>query len=141
MLALAQDSALAVATDMPSALLVRAKIDGAAGGKVICGRFRLDFPPGAFAGTATIQMAAPDSTLMLCDLSIAPDSLNAFSKPVVLTLDAGKLAVSTGSLSIYWYDPLTGRWVDMRSTRNLLTGEVSQQLTHFSRYLGGKAGW
>ncbi len=142
MVLLNQDTTtLAIATELPSALLVRASIYGPVGGTVRCGRFRLDFPPGAFAGTATIQMAAPDSTVMLCDFSISPAELNDFSKPVLLTLDAGNLTVSASTLTIYWYDRWTGLWVDMRSTRDLATGQVTQKLTHFSRYVGGKAGW
>lgn len=131
----------AVATELPTAILTSASVDGAKGGTLRCGRFRLDIPAGAFAGTATIQMAQPDSTMMLCDLSISPSSLNHFSKPVTLTLDASGLTVSAASLSIYWYDPLTRLWIDLRAKTNPATGQVTQQLTHFSRYIGGKAGW
>ncbi len=131
----------AVATELPAALLTSASIDGAKGGTLRCGRFRLDIPAGAFAGTATIQMAQPDSTVMLCDLSISPSSFNHFSKPVTLTLDASGLTVSAGSLSIYWYDPLTRLWIDLRAKTDPATGQVTQQLTHFSRYVGAKAGW
>ncbi len=131
----------AVATELPAALLTSASVDGAKGGTLRCGRFRLDIPAGAFSGTATIQMAQPDSTVMLCDLSISPSTLNHFAKPVTLTLDASGITVSATSLSIYWYDPLTRLWIDLRSRTDPATGQVTQQLTHFSRYVGGKAGW
>lgn len=131
----------AVATAVPGALLARQDIDGAVGGTIRCGRFSLEFAPGAFVGTATVQMAVPDSTLMLCDLSIAPARLNRFNAPVVLTLDARNPNVSVGTLTIYWFDSDTRLWVDMRARRDVSAGQLSQQLTHFSRYAGGKAGW
>jgi hypothetical protein len=131
----------AVASVVPGALLARQDINGAVGGKIRCGRFLLEFAPGAFVGTATIQMTAPDSTLMLCDLSISPARLNHFGAPVVLTLDARNPDVNVGTLTIYWFDPVTRLWVDMRSRRDGTAGQLSLQLTHFSRYAGGKAGW
>ena len=130
-----------VASLLPGALLARQDIDGAVGGKIRCGRFLLDIAPGAFVGKATIQMTAPDSTLTLCDLSITPARLNRFGAPVVLTLDARNPDVGVAALTIFWFDPLTGRWVDMHSRRDVSAGQLSLQLTHFSRYAGGKAGW
>jgi len=70
-------------------------------------------------------------------------------QPVVLLAD-----VTADTVSIYWYDPDNKTWVEMgcdkdlsddpevqdpiltTATRGLLTN-----LTHFSRYSGGKAGW
>jgi hypothetical protein len=74
-------------------------------------------------------------------MHISPDSLNSFKVPLSLSLDTRDLGVDPSTLSIYWYDPSSDLWWDMHSERDPLTGDVTESLSHFSRYAGGKAGW
>lgn len=127
--------------DGSPALSVSAKIDGSAGGSLRGGRFVLRVPAGAYDGIATVTMTLPDSTVMLCDMEISPVSLNAFKVPVDLRLDTSDLSIDPSELSIYWYDPLRERWVDMYATPDPVSGGITESLSHFSRYAGGKAGW
>ncbi len=148
--------------DHPRALTASGTVEGRAGGWLQCGRFLLAIPAGAFDGTGTITMTMPDSTSMVVDLAIAPDSLNRFAVPVVLSLKTTDAQVLPDSLAIYWYDPGVSKWVDMPTEKSLTsatdcltslnggTGSgplsandsgVSASLTHFSKYSAGKAGW
>ena len=119
-----------------------------------CGRFRLAVPPGAFPGKGTISMTMEDSTVMVVDVEITPTDLNDFTVPVSLALDTSGADVTTDTVSIYWYDPENKTWVEMSCDKDLsddpevqdpiLTTETRGLLTnlsHFSRYSGGKAGW
>lgn len=127
-------------SDSSCALKVTGEV-GPLGGVLRAGRFVLNFPPDALPKPATVTMSLPDSTLMLCDLDISPVSMNDFAIPVELSLDIRGLSVSPSELSIYWYDPTPGRWVDMHATPDLTGQAVTESLTHFSTYAGGKAGW
>jgi hypothetical protein len=96
------------------------------------------------------------------ELGIAPDSLNHFAAPVLLSLKTTDAQVLPDSLAIYWYDPSASKWVDMPTEKNLTSATdclysigsgsgsgplssndsgVSAPLTHFSKYSAGKAGW
>jgi len=141
--------------DPKRALTSTAKVDGAVGGRIVCGRYVLSVPPGAFAGTGTITMSLPDSTLMLCDLDIAPASLNGFALPLDLTLHTSETAAELDSLEIYWWDPSASKWTSMGCqkstllervlTKELISTDAAEgvrlELDHFSRYETGKAGW
>jgi hypothetical protein len=85
-------------------LSVTASIHGAAGGRLVCGNYVLTFPAGAFEGVGSVTMTLPDSTLMLCDLDVAPASLNAFLKPVDLALHTTGTDADLDSLQVYWWD-------------------------------------
>ena len=50
-------------------------IDGAVGGVVSAGRWKLQIPAGAFVGSGTVSISVPDSTVAKCDLNINPTSL------------------------------------------------------------------
>jgi hypothetical protein len=135
-------------------VVVTARVDGAVGGRVICGRFVATVPAGAFAGVGTITMTLPDSTLMLCDLEVSPAELNGFAVPVDLALHTSGTGADLDSLDIYWWDPANSAWTSMGCQKavlepvladEVLTAEpvtgVSLQLNHFSKYAAGKAGW
>jgi len=129
-------------------------MDGAVGGKMRCGRFVLLVPGGAFAGTGTVTMSMPDSTVMIVDLSIEPADLNGFQKPIDLAITTTDVMVSPESLQLYYYNPDLKEWTSLSCdtaveddprlveeqsvtvTRGLLT-----PLNHFSKYSAGKAGW
>jgi len=133
---------------------VTARVDGSAGGRVICGRFVATVPAGAFDGVGIITMTLPDSTLMVCELEVSPSELNGFKVPVELALHTSGTAANTDSLEVYWWDPGQSKWTSMGCQRaaldkvladELLTAEpvegVRLELNHFSKYAAGKAGW
>jgi hypothetical protein len=122
-------------------LVVSSLIDGSRGGVLHAGRFTLTVPRGAFLGRANIACLLPDSTRMLCDLRLPPGIPNRFTVPVVLSLHTEGLGVDEKTLSIFWYDPSVKGWRALPTVANPNGRTVSTALTHFSRYLGGKAGW
>lgn len=117
------------------------EIDGAKGGKLNCGRYSLTVPAGAFSGVATITMTLADSTVMLCDLQITPAELNDFQVPVQLSLETHELSVDLSTIGIYWYDPAQLAWVNMLAGSDPTSGTLTANLSHFSKYAAGKAGW
>jgi hypothetical protein len=140
--------------DPSRALTVSESVDGALGGRLVCGRFVATVPPGAFVGVGTITMSLPDSTLMLCDLEVAPAELNDFLVPVDLSLHTSGTDADLDSLEIYWWDPEASAWTSMGCQRDVLepvlqdevlslepVEGVRLQVNHFSRYAAGKAGW
>ena len=138
----APESTLPDPTPRATALVASALVDGGRGGTMRVGRFSLAIPAGAFVGTATVTMTMPDSTLMVCDLQIAPATLNRFKVPVQLTADLsapGKLDAS--DCTNYWYDPLGLRWVSLDSKSRCSGTLITTDLMHFSTYGSGKAGW
>ena len=127
----------------PTASSTVTRIDGAKGGVAKCGRFSVVVPPGAWRGEADVVIRVPDGSRLACDLDISPQSLNGFSRPVQLRMDAVG-AITSGGLVIGWWDPEQKRWVRVPgSVQDLLTLQLSAPLWHFSKYGGfdGKAGW
>lgn len=119
-----------------------AEIDGALGGTVKCGRWSVVVPAGAFEGVGTVSIAVPDRNGLACDLDIKPGSLNKFLLPVSLVVSTAGLDVDPTTLTIYYYDPATGKWFDQQATGDSGKQTVTASLLHFSFYaLGGKAGW
>ena len=74
-------------------------------------------------------------------LGISPSYLNGFQVAVDLSLDTSGLSVKPSELSIYWYDPALEKWTDMHALADDSGQVLSQPLSHFSKYAGGKAGW
>lgn len=136
-------------------LTVTAEIDGALGGRLVCGSYVLTFPAGVFVGIGAVTMTMPDSTIMLCDLDVLPAELNEFLKPVDLALHTTGTNADLDSLQMYWWDEVQATWVDMSCQKDtdlervldseLLTLDAAKgvrlELSHFSRYATGKAGW
>jgi hypothetical protein len=126
----------------PKAERVSVRVAGSRGGAVRAGRFSLKIPPGAFEGDATVTITMPDTTVMVCDLSIAPLSANGFKVPVVLTADLSSTDLPDAStLTMYWYDPSGLTWVNCSAKSRTMGALVTMSLEHFSRYAAGKAGW
>jgi len=119
-----------------------AYVDGDLGGRVSAGRYTLVVPPGAFKGTAFITLSMPDSTVMVCDLSIQPSTSNHFDVPVELNADLSAPGKTDASdCTTYWYDPVRMDWVSMSSKSRCSGTLITTDLEHFSRYGSGKAGW
>jgi len=115
-------------------------------GSITNGRWRLDVPAGAIAGSATVGIGVQTPTAFSCRLDILPMTLNHFATPVTVTancrdIDKDKLKDWT----IWWFDPAQNQWVRIPSNVDLTNGTVSAQLPHCSYYAagpsGGKAGW
>lgn len=124
------------------------EIDGALGGEVTVGRFRVIVPPGAFQGLATITVHVPDAEVVSCDLSISPPEANGFAVPVSLVADcAGVNNVNLANCGTLWFDEDAGVWRTVNGTIvDLANSRVTASLPHFSTYgvadlLEGKAGW
>jgi hypothetical protein len=115
-------------------------IDGLLGGTVTNGRYSVEIPAGAIDGSGKVSLVMVDPNKMIVDLSITPLSLNSFSVPVTLVADTRGLAL-TEPLTIYYYDPVQRKWIDLGATRDPNTGRLTVKLYHFSRYATGKAGW
>jgi len=114
-------------------------IDGSRGGAVRAGRFGVWLPAGAFAGSATVTLSMADSTVMVCDISISPQSANKFKYPAELIADLSSVNVSM--LTMYWYDPARVQWVNLAARSRIAGFKVMTALDHFSTYAAGKAGW
>jgi len=126
---------------VPDPLTASARIDGIKGGKLDCGRFTVIVPPGAYFGIASITISIPDPTVQVCDLSISPAFANHFTVPVQLVSNVKDCSVDAKTLTTYWYDTGSVRWVDMKATTDSGSGTVTAYLHHFSKYGTGKAGW
>jgi hypothetical protein len=115
-------------------------IDGAVGGKLSVGSFRVEVPAGAYRGSATITISQPDPAILVCDLSIDPPAANQFAVPVTL---ATKLpnALSLVTDQMLWLDPSVLAWRLIPSVPDPLSIELRSQLWHFSKYAAGRAGW
>lgn len=122
-------------------------VDGVSDAVMRAGRVKLEIPRGAIRGAATIQMRASPNGKHV-QLEILPADRNGFDVPVRLSATfAGAPAAVLEDLAFFWIDPATGDWVLVEgSAVDLVTGEVSAPLSHFSEYrIGnrflGKAGW
>lgn len=121
-------------------------IEGCRGGTVTAGRFTVKLPPGAFLGVATVTVSMPDSSVMICDLTITAgpgcNAENRFDVPVDLTADVSAPGLADASeVTMYWYDPDRDLWVDLFVESRHSGSEVTTSLHHFSKYGAGKAGW
>jgi hypothetical protein len=132
----------AVEPPAPATVSASAWINGSVGGVVRAGRFGVKIPAGAFAGTAQVTVTMPDSTMMLCDLSISPASANLFKVPVKLVADLASTNLTDASTyTMYWYDPNRVLWKSLVAKSRTSGTLVVTDLDHFSRYASGKAGW
>jgi hypothetical protein len=122
------------------------KISRDQGGTVTVGRFTLQIPPRALTQDATIGISVPDQGTLRCNLSITPESANAFLLPVILSSDyTGGNVVDPNSLIEVWFDTAAGVWREVPgSAVDAANSKVTAPLRHFSSYgvaAGGKAGW
>jgi len=141
-------SALTTGATPTGPLVGSGDIDGAIGGEVQVGRFRVIVPPGAIADSATITITIPDPDVVSCQLSISPPGANSFAVPVSLVADcAGVTNVDLHNCGTLWFDPSAGVWRTVAGTAVDLDHQtVTAKLPHFSDYgvadlLEGRAGW
>ena len=128
-----------VATSPTDTLTGSQTIDGGQGGHVGVGSYRVDVPPGAFVGKATITIVQPDPAMLRCELSISPESANKFLVPVILTV---KLPSSAALVDQnFWFDNSASLWCLIGTSADAARLELHSQLWHFSTYATGRAGW
>ena len=114
-------------------------VDGALGGSLSVGSFRIDVPAGAFQGSVTISITQSDPNILVCDIGISPPSANGFAVPVTIV---SKLPSATAMNDQWlWYDASVNAWRPIGSAPNTVTLELSSQLWHFSTYGVERAGW
>jgi len=123
-------------------LAATARDDGNLGGTIRAGRYSVMIPPGAFVGPATVTVSMPDSTVMICDLAISPAAANKFLKPVQLmaNLYSPDMTDASGCTN-YWFDPTRNTWVSLATKSRCSGATITTNLSHFSKYGSGKAGW
>ena len=124
---------------------VSQRVDGAVGGVVVAGRFRLTIPAGAFSGPATVSVSVPDAAELACSLEINPPSANLFRLPVLLEADCvGARVARASDLALARWEPSLGAWRVLGTSRaDSKLWKVRAGLEHFSRYevVETKAGW
>jgi hypothetical protein len=113
-------------------------INGAVGGRLDFGRYVLTFPPKCFKGTVTIRIETDNTGYVDCRLY--PEGMK-FDNSVTLSMSLTGTTQDAAGSTIYWYDPVTGTWVDMKGVYDASTHNVTVGLKHFSQYRGGRAGW
>ena len=138
----ADNPSVNLASGLPRSVSATVRVDGSRGGVVRAGRFGVKIPPGAFSGLANVTLSMPDSTVMICDLSIAPQTANNFKNPAQLAADFSSSGITdVSTLTTYWYDPTRLTWVNLSAKSRISGSTVTTALDHFSTYAAGKAGW
>ena len=114
-------------------------IVGNVGGSLTNGRWRVDVPPNAVVGNATVRIGIPSPTSSACQLEITPVSKNHFDTPVQLTVDCRSVPRDRlVTYVVFWHDPTTDKWVPVPgSSVDLQAKTVSAPLQHFSQYAVG----
>ena len=121
--------------------LVSGVVDGLVGGSVSNGNWQVVVPPGAFDGNGTVGISVPNAAPAMCDLSIAPASLNHFTVPVRLSYKLRSQDELANS-AIVWWDPDGKVWREVPSTADPTTLTRTAALSHFSSYgCVSRAGW
>ena len=115
-------------------------IDGAVGGKLAVGAYRIEVPRGAIKGSATITLTQSDPAILQCDLDISPASANQFAVPVTLVARLPNTATLLISQNV-WLDPSALAWRLIPSVPDLVRTELRSDLWHFSTYGTCRAGW
>ena len=115
-------------------------LDGAVGGKLTVGAYRVEVPRGAFRGMATISLTQSDPAILQCELDISPASANQFLVPVTLVARLPNTADLIASHNV-WLDPSASVWRLIPSVPDLVKTELRSDLWHFSKYGTCRAGW
>jgi hypothetical protein len=111
-------------------------VSAAKGGSVKFSRYELKIPAGALAQDTYITVRDPGNGYLMCDLG--PEGLH-FRTPITLEVDLKGTGVTGSEWSIFWWNPASNLWEDQHG---VCSGEkVVAQLSHFSLYAPGKAGW
>jgi hypothetical protein len=108
-------------------------VAGAEGATLTAAGISLELPPGAFDGSAEIKVIIPDSTKLHCYLEISGSVPNHFDVPVLLTFDCRNVT-DIDHQGVFWFNPATGRWVQIAGDIDRVRKTVTTPLSHFSEY-------
>ena len=105
------------------------------GGRVVCGPFKLEFPPKALDEDTEITMSVIDDGTLSVELG--PHGIQ-FNAPVILSMSlegtsAEGMADQSATL---WYDEEDGIYVMMPKLSSEDKNTLKSQLEHFSKYAG-----
>ena len=126
-----QTTTAPVTTEITSskAFLSDGMMFGPEGGTLALGNYTLSVPPGAVSEPTFLSITQENNGAW--PVRFGPEGTQ-FTVPVTLTFDARKEA-DPNSMTIAWWNPSTGNWVDQLSSNQ--DGVVSTQASHFSRYV------
>jgi len=104
------------------------------GGEISLNRHKVSIPPDAVKDRTVISIEEPDPRYVVADFG--PEGLK-FEKPVEVSVSYGGLDlgdIEEKDLTIYYFDPQTETWVDMRGMVDTVEEVVMIRTDHFSRY-------
>jgi len=88
--------------------------------------------------TSVSGLTLPKSSQLVSKVvEIVKDKSGNFAKPVTLTMTFDKSNVDSEqyTVSIYWYDESSGKWVELENVSvNMATGTVSGNANHFTKF-------
>lgn len=114
------------------------------GGLLSADRYTLIVPPGALPRPTLYELLPlRDGNLTV---ELGPHGAQ-FSQPVTLSIDLRQTSLASlppEEVTLYWWDEASREWVDVGGDYDPVTGLLTSQLAHFSRYRPGqspRAGW
>jgi hypothetical protein len=113
---------------------IEAFVDPKDGGQVVLARHSVAIPPGALEDSTIISISVPDPLYVMADFG--PDAVE-FKKPVQISMSYRDLnlgSVKEENLTICWFDPSSGMWVDEQGKLDTVEKTVTIWVDHFSRY-------
>lgn len=122
-------------SDLSLAPAVSTVVSAEEGGRVVCGPFKLEFPPKALDEDTEITMSVIDDGTLSVELG--PHGIR-FNAPVVLSMDLeGTSAEGMADQALtLWYDEEDGIYLLMPKLPSDDKNTLKSQLEHFSKYAG-----
>jgi hypothetical protein len=104
------------------------------GGTVSINELSISIPPGAVSSDKNISINCNSDEYLQADFG--PDGTQ-FNLPATITIsyaNADLTDITPANLSISWFDPAQGQWVDLGGTVDIKAKTVSVQVWHFTEY-------
>jgi hypothetical protein len=102
---------------------------GPDGGQFSFGNYTLSVPPGALATSVRLSITQENNGQW--PVRFGPEGTQ-FAVPVTMTFDASS-ETNAGSMSVAWWNPSTGQWVDQLTKHD--GSLVMTDASHFSKYV------
>jgi hypothetical protein len=109
-------------------------ITASSGGTVSINELSISIPDGAVSSDKNISINCDDDLYVQADFG--PDGTQ-FNKAATITIsyaNADMTDITQPNLSISWFDPNAGEWIDLGGTVNTKAKTVSVQVWHFTQY-------
>jgi hypothetical protein len=109
-------------------------ITASSGGTVSINELSISIPNGAVSSDMNISINCNDDLYLQADFG--PDGTQ-FNKSATITVsyaNADMSGITATDLSISWFDPNAGEWIDLGGTVNTKAKTVSAQVWHFTEY-------